>query len=663
MTEMLPLYTSFLVQMAGTAFLALLLARFYRIYGHFYLGEWARSFVALFVYVAGGLLAVVWTRAYDPQHPIRLVLTSVTLVAGYTQIVFLLFGTYAAARQRRVAERWRNVILAGCILLGVVVALLFTGEPGQAAARYFVRIGLRSGAAGVAYLVAGIWLARDGGWRRGVGRSIVIGAFLMYGAQQINYFVVNLLEFLDIRQFGEGLALLGFVDFLLQFCMGLGLVIWLLEDEGEELRCTAAALTLSEERARRSQRLESVGQLAGGVAHDFNNLLTVITGRGQRLMDRFEEDSEDWRDVRQIDEAADRGASLVRQLLAFSRKQVLTPQRVQVNDVVRNVRGMLQSSIGEEIELNCELAADLEWTLVDPAQLEQVLVNLVFNARDAMPEGGTLTVSTSNVASPGKDSDVFSALGPGRHIDLAVSDTGVGMDEETLRHVFEPFYTTKDVGEGSGLGMATAYGIVRQSGGSIGIDSQLGAGTTVHVYLPRVQPPVAPEPAKPEPVEPESAEPEAGAAERVEAAPVEAEPVEVGAAPAETSVGAPHGGPQATILVVEDDQHIRELLTKVLEDNGYQVLIATDGRAALDFMEGNGRKIDLLLTDIVMPRIGGPELADRLLAANPGLRVVFMSGYSEEIVSSRLATQDRVLLEKPFSLPDLLARVSATLRS
>jgi len=358
----------------------------------------------------------------------------------------------------------------------------------------------------------------------------------------------------------------------------------------------------------------------------------------------------------------------VRQLLAFSRKQVLTPQRVQVNEVVRNVRGMLQSSIGEEIEFSCELAADLEWTLVDPAQLEQVLVNLVFNARDAMPEGGKLTVSTSDVASRGKDSDVLSALGPGGHIDLAVSDTGVGMDEETLRHVFEPFYTTKDVGEGSGLGMATAYGIVRQSGGSIGIDSQLGAGTTVHVYLPRVQPPLAPEPAKPEPVEPEpvepeSAEPEAGAAERVEAAPVEAKPVEVGAAPAVTSVGAAHGGPQATILVVEDDQHIRELLTMVLEDNGYQVLTATDGRAALDFMEGNGRKIDLLLTDIVMPRIGGPELADRLLAANPGLRVVFMSGYSEEIVSSRLATPDRVLLEKPFSLPDLLARVSATLRS
>ncbi len=658
MTDLLPLYTSFLVQMAGTAFLAVLLARFYRTHGHFYLGEWARSFLALFVYVAGGLLAVVWTRGYHPQHPIRLVLSSVTLVAGYTQIVFLLFGTYAAARHRRVAERPRNAILAGCIVLGVVLALLFTAEPGQAAARYFVRIGVRSGAAGVAYLVAGIWLARDGGWRRGVGRSIVIGAFLMYGAQQVNYFIVNLLEFLDIRQFGEGLALLGFVDFLLQFCMGLGLVVWLLEDEGEELRRTAAALRCSEERARRSQRLESVGQLAGGVAHDFNNLLTVIAGRGQRLMDRFDENSEDWRDVRQIDEAADRGAALVRQLLAFSRKQALAPQHVQANDVVRNVRGMLQSSIGEEIEFISELAADLEWTFVDPAQLEQVLVNLVLNARDAMPEGGTLTVSTSNVVAAGNGSDALTALGPGGHIELTVSDTGVGMNEETLRRVFEPFYTTKDVGEGSGLGMATAYGIVRQSGGSIGIDSRLGAGTTVHVYLPRVQPPVAPEPVKPEPVEATPVD-----ATRVEAIPVEAEPLEAGAALAETGVRAPDAGQQATILVVEDDQHIRELLTMVLEDSGYQVLIAADGRAALDVMEGNGRKIDLLLTDIVMPEIGGPELADRLLASNPGLRVVFMSGYSEEMISSRLVTQDRVLLEKPFSLPDLLAQVSATLRS
>jgi signal transduction histidine kinase len=633
MTETLTLYTVYLVQMAGTLFLAGLLARFCRAYGHSYLGEWARSFLTLFVYVTGGLLAFTWTRAYDPQHPIRLSVTIVTLVAGYTQIVFLLFGTYAAARGRPVAERARNPILGGCIVLAAVLALLFTAEPAQIAERYFTRIGLRSGAAGAAYLVAGIWLARDGGWRRGSGRSIVIGSFLLYGTEQLNYFVINTLEFLGVHQFGQEVILLGFVDFVLQFAMGLGMVIWLLEDEGDEVRRTAAALRRSEERARRSQRLGSVGQLAGGLAHDFNNLLTVITGRGQRLLDRFDEGSEGWQDARHIDEAADRGAVMVKQLLAFSRKQVLAPQHVQANEVVHNVRGMLQRSIGEEIEFVCELAPDLEWTLVDPAQLEQVLVNLVLNARDAMPEGGVLTVSTSNVEVEWSDSDSLIGPAPGKHIELAVSDTGMGMDDDTRRHVFEPFYTTKDVGKGSGLGMATAYGIVRQSGGSIVIDSELGAGTTVRVCLPRVRPPAE--------------APHEAAGTRSDAA----------------SITPPEGAPQATILVVEDDPRIRELLTAVLQDNGYDVIVAEDGGAALGLVESNGATIDLLLTDIVMPEIGGPELADRLVAIHPDVRVVFMSGYSEEIVSSRLLTQERILLEKPFSLPDLLACVNATLQT
>jgi len=618
------------VQMAGTAFLAFLLAVFYRSYARSYLREWSWSWLTLCAYVGGGMLAVLWTRDFHPQHPVRLAVTMLTLTAGYAHLVFLLFGTYAVARGEAVAERRRNTILLVCAVLGVALSLLFTSEPAMFSQRYFTRIGLRSAAAAAAYLVAGIWLIRRRDWRHGAGHAIVIGSFLLYGIEQINYFVINVLELLGQREIRDGLAWLGYVDFLLQFGMGLGMIIWLLEDERNELSRTAEALRRSEEHLRRSQRLEQVGQLAGGVAHDFNNLLTVITGRGQRLLLRLDRDSEEWREVRQMEQAAERGAALVRQLLAFSRKQVLAPQHVQANRTVKHVRGMLQRVIGEEIAFELDLAPDLGWTRVDPVQLEQVLFNLVLNARDAMPEGGTLTISTRNHQVAVEESDSLLGLRPGEHVEIAVRDTGMGMDEETRRHVFEPFYTTKEVGEGSGLGMATVYGVVRQSGGSVVIDSRPGEGTSIHVYLPRVDPP--------------GHEPGVGSP---------------GTAAQRPTAGRP--GSRGTVLVVEDDERIRGLLDAVLHDNGYEPLVAENGAAALEIIESHGNGIDLLLTDIVMPKMGGPELADRLQAINPDLRVVYMSGYAEEVVSSRLDHGDRPLLEKPFSLPELLECVNATL--
>jgi signal transduction histidine kinase len=630
MIERQDLIAVYLVQVAGTLFLAVLLARFYRTYGRSYLREWSWSWLALCLYVCGALAAVaLGTRQLHPQHPIRLSVSIATLIAGYAHIAFLLLGTYAVVRGTSVPERRRNAILAGCAFVATVLALLFTGEPALFNQRFFARIGLRSGAAAIAYLVAAVWLARHLAWRRGAGRAIVLGSFLLYALEQANYFVINVLELMGLRQVSEGLAWLGFVDFLLQFGMGMGMVIWLLEDERNELSRTAEALQRSEEHLRRSQRLESVGQLAGGVAHDFNNLLTVISGRGQRLLQRLDRDSVEWLEVSQIDQAAARGASLVRQLLAFSRKQVLAPQHVHANETVGHVRGMLQRLIGEEIRFRCDLAPDLGWTMVDPVQLEQVLVNLVLNARDAMPEGGKLVVSTRNVTVALEESDSLMGLMPGEHIEITVRDTGIGMDEETRRHVFEPFYSTKGVGEGSGLGMATVYGVVRQSGGSVVIDSQPGAGTVVHIYLPRVTEP-------PQPIR------EGQSAARPE--------------PLVAATG-------ATVLVVEDDERVRGLLTAVLQDNGYRALIAEDGDVALGIAERNGHKIDLLLTDVVMPKLGGPELAERLQKLNPELRVLFMSGYSEEIVSSRVNGSERLLLEKPFSLPELLRCVRATLEA
>ena len=638
MTDMYTLYVVYLVQVAGAALIALLLARFYRTYGHSYLREWSWSWAALGVYILGGFLATAWTRSFPPQHIVRVSLTSVTLAAGYAHIAWLMSGTYAITRGHSVSRRWKSSLLGICVVVGVILATLFTSDPALGGARFFTRVGLRAAAAGAAYLAAGVWLSWRGGWRHGSGRALVIGAFLLYGIEQLNYFVRITLELLGVMPMGPEFALFGFLDFLLQFAMGLGMVIWLLEDERNELARTADALQRSEERLRRSLRLEAVGQLAGGVAHDFNNLLTVITGRGQRLLRSLEVGSDDWEEAHQIDEAAQRGATLVRQLLAFSRRQVLAPRHVDVNEVVRAVKTMLDRSLGEDIRLETDLADDLGWVRVDPAQMEHVLVNLALNARDAMPDGGTLTIATRNADVSVEVAESISGLAPGLHIELTVQDTGVGMDDETRRHIFEPFFATKEVGKGSGLGLATVYGVVRQSHGSTAVESAPGFGTTMKVYLPRVEAP--------------------DESEAALAAGRGAEPVAVAARITDAAAAA---GGKGTILVAEDDERIRGLLIAVLEDHGYKVIVAKDGAEALEVVKGNGKKIDLLLTDVVMPKMGGPELADELEARNPGLKVVFMSGYSEEVVGSRRATEHRVFLEKPFSLSGLLDRVRSVM--
>ena len=631
MTDMYTLYAVFLIQAVGAALIALLLAGFYRTYGHSYLREWSRSWAALGVYVLGAFLAAAGTRSLPPQHVVRLSLAMVTLVAGYAHIAWLMSGTYAITRGRSVSTRWKSTMLGICVVAGVILATLFTSDPALGAARFFTRVALRSAAAAAAYLSAGVWLSWRGGWRHGSGRAIVIGAFLLYGIEQLNYFVRISLELLGIVTMGDGFALFGLLDFVLQFAMGLGMVVWLLEEERNELARTAEALRDSEERLRRSHRLEAVGRLAGGVAHDFNNLLTVIIGRGQRLLRSLGVGTAEWEEARQIDEAAQRGATLVRQLLAFSSRQVLAPRHVDVNVVVRALKPMLDRSLGEDIRLETDLAADLGWVRVDPAQMEHVLLNLVLNARDAMPDGGTLTIATRNAELSADVAESISGLAAGLHIELKVQDTGVGVDDETRRHMFEPFYTTKDVGKGSGLGLATVYGFVRQSHGSTVVESEPGLGTTIKVFLPRVEAPGESEAALVADGGPQPAAVTAG----------------VTAAKAEA-------GGNGTILVAEDDERIRGLLIAVLGDHGYEVIVANNGAEALEIVRGNGKNIDLLLTDVVMPEMGGPKLADELEAHNPGLKVVFMSGYSEQIVNESLTTEHRVFLEKPFSLAALL---------
>jgi signal transduction histidine kinase len=372
-----------------------------------------------------------------------------------------------------------------------------------------------------------------------------------------------------------------------------------------------------EEQLRQAQKMEAVGRLAGGIAHDFNNLLTAIQGFSALLLRDQTLAAPHRADVQEIADAAARAAALTQQLLAFSRKQVLQPAVLDPNEVVAGMSEMLRRLIGEHIELVTDLGPATGHVLADRSQLEQVIVNLVVNARDAMARGGRLTVETRAVALDVEYARRHMGVVPGPHVLLAVSDTGEGMDAETRTHLFEPFFTTKGVGRGSGLGLATVYGIVQQSGGRIEVYSEPGTGTTFKIYLPRV------------------------------AAPAHA------AQPSGT--GAPRGGTE-TLLVVEDEAAVRRLARQALERLGYRVLEAGDGRQALDVAAAHAGAIDLLVTDVVMPGMGGRELAEHLTGLRPGLRVLYTSGYTESaIVQNGTLDPTVAYVPKPYT-PDQLAR-------
>ena len=376
-----------------------------------------------------------------------------------------------------------------------------------------------------------------------------------------------------------------------------------------------------EDQLRLAQKMEAVGQLAGGIAHDFNNLLTAILGSTELLL--ADTDAEDPRrdDVQEIGRAAHRASALVRQLLAFSRKQVMQPRLVNLNAIVREMGGMLRRLVGERITLRLDLDPGLGDVTADPGQLEQVIANLGVNARDAMPDGGTLTIATANVTRVGLTGPSDEGIPAGPLVVLIVKDTGIGMDEHVLAHLFEPFFTTKELGRGTGLGLATVYGIVRQSGGQIQVSSRPGEGSTFTAYFPRVE-------------EPERAR--------------HATP---GAPP-------PVPGGTETVLVVEDEEAVRHLVCRVLRAKGYRVLDAPNAESALLLAGSTPAAIDLLVTDMVMPGMGGTTLAAELMAVRPAMRVLFITGYAPEAVDRRGQLPDAGgLLEKPFSADELARRV------
>jgi signal transduction histidine kinase len=383
-----------------------------------------------------------------------------------------------------------------------------------------------------------------------------------------------------------------------------------------------AALEHTQAQLRQAQKMEAVGRLAGGVAHDFNNLLTVITGRAALLLRDLPADDPKRRDIDLITQTADRASGLTRQLLALSRKQVLQPRILDLNELVEGLEPILQRLIGEHIELHLLPAAGAAAVEADPTQIEQVILNLTVNARDAMPRGGTLTIELSQVAAGQLQFDDSGRVGPG--VRLVVRDSGMGMTPDVQAHMFEPFFTTKEPGKGTGLGLATVYGIIKQSGGSVSVESELGHGTTFVIWLPRVE--------NPAPVD----GPSRGTAELREG--------------------------RETILLVEDEDGVRELAREVLQGHGYTVIEARDGESALRIVEHRRERLHLLLTDVVMPKMGGPELARRLTSQHPHVKVLYMSGYPDDALGEHgVLEPGAVLLQKPFTPQGMADKVRQVL--
>jgi CheY-like chemotaxis protein len=366
--------------------------------------------------------------------------------------------------------------------------------------------------------------------------------------------------------------------------------------------------------------MESVGRLAGGVAHDFNNLLTVINGHCDLLLARLSAADPLRFSVNEVRSAGERAAALTQQLLAFSRRQILQTRVLDLNAVIRETASLLKRLIGEDVQLAISLDPALGMIKADPGQISQVLLNLAVNARDAMQNGGHLTLETANVEFDESHAAAHEDLQAGRYVQLAVSDDGTGIDEETQRHLFEPFFTTKEQGKGTGLGLATVYGVVRQSGGWISVSSEPGTGSTFRIYLPAVDAPAESPAAVPQAPSPESG--------------------------------------SETILIVEDQESVRKFACAVLQRFGYRVLEAASGEHALAVAEAHDGPIDLLLTDVIMPGISGKALVDRLQSNRAAIRVLYMSGYPGKVIGRHgVPDEDAAFLQKPFGPDDLGRKV------
>ncbi len=389
-------------------------------------------------------------------------------------------------------------------------------------------------------------------------------------------------------------------------------------------KAAEAALRQSEEQLRQAQKLEAVARLAAGVAHDFNNILTAISGHSVLLLRQLEPGDARRKNAEQIEKCAYRATALTRQLLTFSRKQAIEPRVLKLNDVIRNIERLLKRLIGEDVELCAFLDPAAGSIKADPGQLEQVIMNLAVNARDAMPNGGKITTTTANLTLNGPLPTAAPGLKPGRYVMLAIADTGTGMTDEVKAHLFEPFCTTTPPGKGTGLGLATCFGIVQQSSGYIEVESQLGKGTTFKLYFPQV---------------PDAAEPNRSG-----------------------SLATPVAGGRETVLLVEDEVLVRELAATTLRELGYTVLEAGNGEEGLRLAQQHCGRIDLALTDVVMPVMGGREMANALRGWRPETKILYTSGYSEEVIGNHGVLRPGIeFLQKPYLAATLARRVREVL--
>lgn len=399
----------------------------------------------------------------------------------------------------------------------------------------------------------------------------------------------------------------------------------LIQSDGRKTGVQGIARDVTERRhletmVRQSQKLDAIGRLSGGLAHDFNNLLCVISGHTELLSERLEPQHQGAKNLIQIKKAVDSASALVRQLLAFSRKQVISPQILELNTIVVEIEKLLGRLIGEHIEFSYSLHPALNRVRVDPIQVEQIIVNLVLNARDAMPQGGKISIETGNVDIGEGFSSKGAHVPPGKYVVLVISDNGSGMDEHTQNRIFEPFYTTKELGKGTGLGLATVYGIVKQSGGTIWVYSEPGQGTTFKIYFPRF----------------------------------EASPSDYSS----RNLRSENYNGNETILLVENAEPLRALAKEFLKSNGYAVLDAENGHEAIRIAKAFGGPIHLLLTDVIMPQMGGKHLAEQLASFRPATKVLYMSGYSDDgIARTGILVTEKVFLEKPFTRDTLLRKV------
>jgi signal transduction histidine kinase/CheY-like chemotaxis protein len=389
-------------------------------------------------------------------------------------------------------------------------------------------------------------------------------------------------------------------------------------------RAAEAALRKSEDQLRQAQKLEAVARLAAGVAHDFNNILTAISGHSELLLRQLPSGDARRRNAEQIEKCAYMAAALTRQLLTFSRKQAIEPRILNLNDIIQNIERMLCRLIGEDIEFRAALDAALGNIKADPGQLEQVIMNLGVNARDAMPRGGKITITTANVTLDETGLKQAAGSEQGNYVLLAIADTGTGMTPEVKAHLFEPFFTTKAPGKGTGLGLATCFGIVKQSGGLIEVESELGQGTTFRIYFPRVE----------------------GAVAQVR----------------DRNPSALVAGGTETVLVVEDETVVRDLAAATLREKGYTVVEAGNGEEGLRMARQHNGKIDLVLTDVVMPVMGGKEMADNLQRTYPKVKILYTSGYSEEVIGHHGLLRPGIeFVQKPYLAVTLARRVREVL--